>query len=225
MLLLFDIDGTLLHGHGAREHARVLIRALSEAYGVEIPLDAVRRAGPWGKTDRLIAREVLREAGVGDSAVDAGPQQWTTRVCELYEAADLADLREAVAPGAVDALAWAVEGGHTIGLVTGNLEPVARRKLRAAGLGRWFDHAPGGFGSDAEARAELVPLARERAGGVARRQTLVIGDAPGDVACALADEVRCVAVRGHFGDAELEGAAAVIGSLAELPGAVEGLCA
>lgn len=224
MLLLFDIDGTLLHGHGAREHARVLLDALSEAYGVELRRDAVRRVGPWGKTDRQIAREVLRAAGLGDDAVDAGPD-WTARVAELYERAELGDLREAVAPGAEAALAWAAGAGHALGLVTGNIERVARRKLAAAGLGEWFATAPGGFGSDAEVRAELVPLARARAGGVPRAETLVIGDAPGDVACARADGVECVAVSGHFAPAELDGAVAVIGSLAELPRVVEGLCA
>ena len=223
MLLLFDIDGTLLRGHGAREHARVLLEALAEAYGLELPGDAVRRVGPWGKTDRQIAREVLRAAGLGDDAVDAGPD-WTERVANLYEQAELGDLREAVAPGAEAALAWAAGAGHVLGLVTGNIEPVARRKLAAAGLGEWFATAPGGFGSDAEVRAHLVPLARSRAGGVPRDETLVIGDAPGDVACARADGVACVAVSGHFTATDLEGAVAVIRELSELPGIVEGLC-
>ena len=224
MLLLFDIDGTLLH-HGAREHARALIQALREAYAVELPDDAVTRVGPYGKTDARIAREVLREAGLSDDEVDARADGWPHRVCELYEAADLSDLAGAVAPGANGALEWATTEGHALGLVTGNLEPVARLKLRSAGLGEWFATAPGGFGSDAEARAELVPLARARAGGVPRAETLVIGDAPGDIACAAADGVPCIAITTHFAAADLGGAAAVIGDLGELPAAVAGLSA
>ena len=223
MLLLFDIDGTLLRGHGAREHARALIAALREAYGVELADDVVKRVGPWGKTDRLIAREVLRLAGLADDAIDDRADAWPPRVCELYAQAELGDLAAAVAPGVPEALAWAEESSHMLGLVTGNLEPVARMKLRAAGLGEWFDTAPGGFGSDAEARAELVPLARVRAGGAAREDTVVIGDAPGDVACALADGVRCIGVTTHFAAADLEGAVAVIADMRELPRAVRGL--
>lgn len=165
---------------------------------------------------------MLRAAGVADAVIDERAGTWHARACELYAAADLSALAAAAAPGARRTLAWAREAGHTLGLVTGNLEPVARRKLAAAGLGEWFDRAPGGFGSDAEARAALVPLARDRAGGVSRSDTLVIGDAPGDVACALADHVRCVAVASHFAAEELAGAAALIAGLGELPGVIAG---
>lgn len=222
-LLLFDIDGTLLHLHGAREHARALLQALSEAHGVELATDAVWKVGPWGKTDRLIAREVLAAAGVPDARIDAAGTAWMDRVAELYAGADLADLPAAVAPGAREGLDWSASEGHTIGLLTGNIEAVARLKLRAAGLGEWFDDAPGGFGSDAEARAELVPLARRRAGGQARERTVVIGDAPGDIACALAGGVHSVGVTGRFGPDELTGATALITRLDELPGAVGAL--
>ena len=223
MLLLFDIDGTLLRGGSAREHARALIQALRECYGVDLPDDAVTRVGPWGKTDDLIAREVLRAAGLSDEAVHARSGAWHDRVCDLYAQADLSDLAGAAAPGAREALEWACAEGHALGLVTGNLEPVARRKLGAAGLGEWFESAPGGFGSDAEERARLVPLARERAGGAAREETVVIGDAPGDIACARADGVRCVAVTSHFGPGELAGAHAIVADLGELPGVLAGL--
>lgn len=47
-------------------------------------------------------------------------------------------------------------------------------------------------------------------------------DAPGDVACARADGVRCVAVTGHFGPQQLDGAQALIAALDELPGVVGG---
>jgi phosphoglycolate phosphatase-like HAD superfamily hydrolase len=222
LLLLFDIDGTLLH-RGAAVHARALIEALRESYTVELPDDAVTRVGPWGKTDGQIAREVLHAAGLDDAAVDAGAVGWPQRATELYAAAELSDLRDAMAPGAREALDWAVGAGHTLGLVTGNLEPIARRKLAAAGLGERFEGCPGGFGSDAEARAELVPIARRRAGDWPRERALVIGDAPGDVACARADGVRCIAVAGHFGASDLAGAAAVIPGLTALPAAIEAL--
>ena len=98
-----------------------------------------------------------------------------------------------------------------LALVTGNYEPVARLKLKRAGLGRYFPAGQGAFGSDAEDRAALPGIARRRAGtaGVSfsRHQTIVIGDTPRDIACARADGVRCFAVAtGPFGAEELRDA-------------------
>ncbi len=47
-----------------------------------------------------------------------------------------------------------------IGLVTGNLEPIARGKMQTAGLNHFF--RVGGFGSDDINRANLVRLAIKR---------------------------------------------------------------
>lgn len=161
LLLLWDIDGTLLQYGGAREHAAALVQALNELYGLELPADAVQRIGPMGKTDRQIAREVLSAAGV-----DREPgEEWIARVWELYRQADLGRLRQGAMDGAVDALRWAKDAGHVNALLTGNIEPVAHHKLEAAGLADWFERGQGAFGSDAEDRRELVPIARERAGG------------------------------------------------------------
>jgi phosphoglycolate phosphatase len=216
LLLLWDIDGTLLQYGGAREHAAALIQALEELYGIELPDDAVQRVRPMGKTDRQIAREVLADAGVEAIPGD----DWVARVWELYREADLGRLRQGAMEGAQETLAWAVEAGHVNALLTGNIEPVAHHKLAAAGLGRWFAAGQGAFGSDAEDRRELVPVARQRAGGWPRERTVVIGDAPGDVACALADGGNGVALLGHFGADELDGAHVLVERLTELPRAL-----
>ena len=83
---------------------------------------------------------------------------------------------------------------HDLGLVTGNFEPIARLKLNRAGIGHYFEPGHGGFGSDNEDRAALPALARKRAGGYPREQTVVIGDTPRDIACARADGVHVIAV-------------------------------
>jgi phosphoglycolate phosphatase len=219
LLLLWDIDGTLLQYGSAREHAAALIQALSEIYGLQLPVDAVQRVRPMGKTDRRIAREVLADAGVA-----AAPEaDWVARVWEIYQQADLGRLRQGAMPGAAQALRWAVDAGHVNALLTGNLEPVAHHKLAAAGLGHWFERGQGAFGSDAEDRRELVPVARRRAGGWPSERTVVIGDAPGDVECALAGGALPVALLGHFGRDELAGAELFVESLADLGEALGGL--
>ena len=118
-----------------------------------------------------------------------------------------------------------------LSLVTGNVEGVARLKLRAAGIGSYFDSGQGGFGSDSPDRADLPPVARARAGRAwsgdapwPRERTVVIGDTPRDIACARADGVRVVAVpTGPFAAGDLAGADVLIDSLHELPAALAGL--
>jgi phosphoglycolate phosphatase-like HAD superfamily hydrolase len=215
LLLLWDIDGTLLQYGGAREHAAALIQALNELHGAALPPDAVTRNRPMGKTDRRIARELLGGADPGE--------KWIARVWELYQEADLGRLRQGAMPGAEEALRRARAAGHVNALLTGNIEPVAHHKLAAAGLGEWFERGQGAFGSDAEDRRELVPIARERAGGWPAERTVVIGDAPGDVECALAGGAIAVALLGHFDRAELDGAHVFIERLTGLEEALAGL--
>src|SRR3954452_7397076 len=218
LLLLWDIDGTLLSYGGAREHADALVQALRELSGLDLPDDAVQQVGPWGKTDQRIVREVLA-AGGAELAPDSA---WIERAWEIYRAADLSRLAGGAMPGAMEALRWAADAGHVNALLTGNIEPIAHHKLAAAGLGRWFERGQGAFGSDAEDRRELVPIARRRAGGWPSQRTVVIGDAPGDVECALAGGAVPVALLGHFGREELAGAAIFIERLTDLGKALAG---
>ncbi|TFG64163.1 MAG: hydrolase, partial [Gemmatimonadales bacterium] len=81
--------------------------------------------------------------------------------------------------------------------VTGNLEEGARLKLTAAGCANRF--AFGGFGSDAELREDLPPVALARAAAQFGRafpakEAVVIGDTPQDIRCARATGARVLAV-------------------------------
>ncbi len=187
-------------------------------HGVELDGVPVEAAG---RTDAAIARDLLRQAGVADAAIDARAQVVAEETALAYEALCPPDLSARVAPGipeALDALGAAPEA-YRFSLVTGNLEPIARRKLAAAGIGHHFPAGQGGFGSDAEDRGKLPAIARERAGGWPRERTVVIGDTPRDIACARADGVRVVAVAtGPFAIAALADADAVVdGARALLP--------
>jgi phosphoglycolate phosphatase len=180
------------------------------AHGVELDGLEVEVAG---RTDAAIARDLLRAAGIADAAIDAHAEAVAREVVAAYEELCPPDLSEFVAPGvteALDALAGEPER-YRLALVTGNLEPVARRKLAAAGIGHYFEPGQGGFGSDSEHRGELPGVARARAGGWSRERTVVIGDTPRDIACARADGVRVVAVAtGSYSAAELAEADAVV---------------
>lgn len=222
MLLLFDIDGTLLL-RAFVEHRHALAEAVHRVWGATDPGPSAVPAA--GRTDGEIAREICLLGGIGAAEIDAGGEEFRIACAEAYARRSPPDLRDHVAPGVVDTLeAFAVRPGIILSLVTGNLEAVARLKLHRSGLDRFFAAGQGAFGSDAEDRTELPAIARRRAGALdgdrpyPRRLTIVIGDTPNDIACARADGVRCVAVAtGPYAADALSGADAVVASAAELP--------
>jgi phosphoglycolate phosphatase len=206
-LLLWDIDGTLLL-KASREHGEALHAAIRRVYRVQIPQAHVEAAG---RTDFAIARSILTLAGVSAERVDERLGDLRAAAVEEYARRVPSDLSERVAPHVPEVLdTLAQRGDVRHSLVTGNLEPIARMKLRAAGIGHHFANGQGGFGSDSEDRAELPGIARRRAGNHAQDDTIVIGDTPRDIACARADGVRVIAVTtGPFDAEALRGADAV----------------
>jgi len=227
MLLLFDIDGTLLQRASAA-HAEALREALHRVHHVHV--DPPRPSqDAAGRTDGEIARLLLLDAGVSAERIDERRDDVREQCCRLFAELCPPDLSDRVVAGMPELLEWAhAQDGVRLSLVTGNFEPVARLKLRRAGIGHWFEAGQGGFGSDAEDRAMLPPIARRRAGETgspwAREQTLVIGDTPRDIACAHADGVRCVAVcTGPYGAAELTAADAIALDSGQLRGTLSGL--
>jgi phosphoglycolate phosphatase len=210
-LLLFDIDGTLLH-RATAEHAEALHLALREVHGIDVRASARSSLSPAGRTDGEIARALLLNSGVSARRIDERAVDVRMACCEAYARLVPPDLSDKVLPGIPELLSEL--DGHDnvrLSLVTGNFEPVARLKLGHGRIGVHFPRGQGGFGSDAEDRAMLPHIARKRAGhdGIAfpRTRTIVIGDTPRDIACARADDVRCYAVAtGPFGVDELTAA-------------------
>jgi phosphoglycolate phosphatase len=213
-LLLFDIDGTLVRGGNGKVSFRT---ALEGRFGTAGPIDA------WdfsGKTDPQIARELLREAGLGDEEIDPGlADLWPPYLEGL--ARELEARPMTVLPGVealLDGLSpLAARGEVGLGLVTGNLQVGAALKLRSVGLEGVFlvgDGPLGAFGSDHEDRVALPPVALERARGrlghpFVAEGAVIIGDTPRDVACGRAHGMRTVAVAtGRFSREHLEGTGA-----------------
>ena len=88
--------------------------------------------------------------------------------------------------------------GVVQGIVTGDLEPVARRKVRAAGLGPPLRFDVGGFGTDHIERAELVAIAMRRAAdaglGINPERVWIIGDTHRDLASTRPTECAAALV-------------------------------
>jgi phosphoglycolate phosphatase len=224
VLLLFDIDGTLLDS-ATDAHRVALDVAIKEVHRVDVA-GLRAKVGPAGRTDGEIARLILLDLGVSALRIDERADAVREACSRVYAEICPPDLSSHVVPGMPAVLEWAAgRDGTALGLVTGNFETIGRLKLARAGLGKWFGSAPGAFGSDSEDRAALPAIARRRAGHAARAETIVIGDTPRDIACARADGVRCVAVTtGQYGPEDLGGADAVATNTDELQALLSDMC-
>jgi phosphoglycolate phosphatase len=223
-LLLWDVDGTLVHTGGAG--AAVFDMALQLVVGRR-PHARIRMSG---KTDPQIVREYLDEMGLPgpDDVVQA-----VLRVAaeQLALAADRGDLATGAAcPGVADLLAALAADPRVLStLVTGNIAPNALVKVAAFGLDRWLDLSVGAYGSDEADRNLLVPLALGRLQSetgvrLDPQDVWVIGDTPRDLECARAADVRCLLVAtGRYDFAELDslGADVVLQNLSDTDAVVK----
>ncbi len=220
MLVLFDIDGTLLKGT-TQPVGEAMRAALKEVHGVDTKVIRTQIATA-GRTDGEIARAILLNAGVSTARIDALAASVRDSCCRASARLLPDDLSRAVLPGVRELLDWLTEQEHVkLGLLTGNYQPIAQLKLTRAGIGGAFPLGQGAFGSDAEDRTALPAIARRRAGTVEasypRRETIVIGDTPRDISCARADGLRCAAVAsGPFTSDALASADAVARHAVEL---------
>ena len=214
LLALFDVDGTLFLTHDPLSE-EALRETLDERYGVSLGPAAVDRVDHRGRTALSIARELLRGAGLADSAIDGQLRAWCARFAaryvELLAGADTSGWE--AAPGAETALSRLRDAGVGLALLTGNPEPVARARMERLGLACLFPPRQGAFGCDAEERADLIELARERAGGRPAADTVAIGDTERDVEGARRSGIRSIAIRSPRVAGSLAGADAVCADL------------
>ncbi len=224
-ILLWDIDGTLIKTSGAG--LRAMTRAVAQAPAAFEALKGMRLDG---QTDYKIARALCaatrhREAPhqplehhasqVQRPEMDAVLEQYLTLLEAILETPDGYE----VLPG-VQQLLDVLEPHAVHALGTGNLERGARLKLTPGAL--WARFRYGGFGSDAEDRADVLRAAWRKAQAhhgrtVAVEEFVVVGDTPRDVDAAHAVGMACVAVAtGRYTVADLtaHGADDVLDSLA-----------
>ena len=207
LLILFDIDGTLLRSGGAGPRSMAL--AMRELHPPRHPGDEVdhERLDTAGWLDPLIWRAMLDQ--IGREADDGGHEAFRRTYGEI-----LARIIEEERPvyaleGAGAAARW-VHEHPTLesALLTGNYPETGRLKIEAAGLDP--DHFRfGAWGSEATLRRGLPPLAIRRAAeelglDVEPHQTVIVGDTPADIDCAHHNGCRVIAVAtGRFTEDQL----------------------
>lgn len=195
-VILWDIDGTLLHSRRHGSFRDYMAPAMLRVFGTKGRLDEMVVSG---MTDLQIFVESLRDEGFTAEQVRGRLPELTSLFLEGMERmAAEGELFEAL-PGARAALeVLEREPRYLNSLLTGNVEPAARLKLRLVGLDGFF-RLPGAFGDLSHDRRDLPAVARERISRQLGRdfnpeQMIVIGDTPNDIACARHFGARAVAV-------------------------------
>ena len=214
-LVLFDVDKTLFMTSDPLM-GRATTDAIEAVWGIRLPQDAIRSVNHPGQTATRITRELLRADGLTDDEISPLLGNWCAEASKRYLALlDDADTSHwAAAEGAAEVLPQIEHRA----LLTGNPEPVARARMERIGLAELFPPGQGAFGCEAEARADLIAIARRKAGDWPSEDTVAVGDTPADVQGARAADIKVVG----FG-AGLEDADAVIERMAELPAALQKL--
>jgi phosphoglycolate phosphatase len=202
MLVLFDIDGTLITSRseaddgGSRDGVGMvsMIEAGRTLYGPAFNLDGIEIAG---RLDCLIWRDAAQRHGVVDA--EAEHCRFRAEYGRVLQSRLAGGASVRLLPGAGELVhTLARIEAVTLGLLTGNYPETGRMKLEAAGLDVSV-FAVGAWGCDGRSRRDLPPVAmhahRERSQSELEPQRVVIiGDTPHDIDCARAHGCRSIGV-------------------------------
>jgi phosphoglycolate phosphatase len=189
-LLLFDIDGTLIHSGGAGVHA--LKSAFKERFSITDDLHGIEIAG---MTDSGIVVSILNKHKI--PATNENVSAFLDSYVHFLSL-ELPRRKGKLLPGVLELLRRLKSRPHLVlALLTGNVSRGAQLKLEHYGVWHFFEF--GAFADDHRDRNRLGPFARARASEKHGREFSaseidVIGDTPRDIACGKALGARTVAV-------------------------------
>jgi phosphoglycolate phosphatase len=198
-LVLFDIDGTLVHTGGAG------VKAFARTFATEFSMaDHFERLKFAGRTDYSLVREFF-----GLNQIAPTPENFERFFDRYVFWLDhiLRDCKTELCPGVWEFIRDLQELARPplLGLLTGNIRLGAEIKLRHFKL--WDVFQTGGFANDHEDRDQIAAVARQRGSRILGEElrgdeVLVIGDTPLDIRCARAIGAKALAVA--TGGAKLE---------------------
>jgi phosphoglycolate phosphatase-like HAD superfamily hydrolase len=204
-LVLFDIDKTLIQG--AKSHRVAFSEAFKKVYGVDTAIDVINHAG---MTDQQIIIEVLKKNGLKEEVIKSKIRQCTEVMVGCFEK-NVGKEEIIVLDGVRELLEELNKHNFLMGLVTGNLEPIARGKLMKVNLNHYFKF--GGFGNEDINRTNLVKLAikkaKENFAFESDNNIFLFGDTPRDINAGKESGVITVGVAtGIHSEKELKNAGA-----------------
>ncbi|OGI15933.1 hypothetical protein A3K63_01085 [Candidatus Micrarchaeota archaeon RBG_16_49_10] len=201
-LVLFDVDGTLVN--------RFRVGEESFPYAIKLVFGIDTNPPGWefsGWTDRGIIFETLKRKGVTRELTEKRLPDIFRNMRNYARMNINRDDDFRLLPNVKRLLEELDRNNVKIGLLTGNLEEVARIKLKKFGVEHHFK--AGGFGSYSEKRSELAPVAisqaEERFGvKFQKKDIFIIGDTPCDIEVGKANGLKTISVcTGIFRKSEL----------------------
>lgn len=204
---LFDIDNTLLKT--SRSHIAAFSKAFKKVYKINTTIDIINY---HGMTDQQIIIEVLKKNNLNQRFIESKIKDCMGLMAEFF--IKTLEGEAVIALDGVKKLLSTLQKNNIImGLVTGNLEQIARAKLKKVGLNYHFKI--GGFGSDDIDRTNLVKLVVKRAndqhGLILNNNIFLFGDAPQDMRAAKTAGIKAVGVAtGIYSKSKLKEAGADI---------------
>ncbi len=190
-LILFDIDKTLLKSVRAKDTI-AYPAAFQKVYGVEATIDLAK---VQGLTDQQIIIDTMKAKGLDETVIRSKMNECMREMVMVYSNVVHSDHIE-VFNGIPELLAELQSRKVLLGLVTGNLEPIARATLKKVDLEHYFPI--GGFGSDHIDRTVLVQIAIRRAQDKCNfpkdGSVIYCGDAPQDMLAGKKAGIRTIGV-------------------------------
>jgi phosphoglycolate phosphatase-like HAD superfamily hydrolase len=190
-LVLFDIDGTLVHT--GRAGSRAFGKTIASEFNAPESVEKVRFGG---RTDPSLARELF-----GLNGIPATPENFRRFFGSYVFWLDhlVANTNGQICRGVPEFIRdlQALSNPPMLGLLTGNIRLGAEIKLRRYGL--WEHFETGGFADDSEDRNHIAAAALERGRrllgeNLRGEEILVVGDTPHDVRCGKHIGAKVLAV-------------------------------
>ena len=196
LLVLFDIDGTLVRKAGPH-HGQALVDAVRLVTGRRTTTEGIP---VFGMLDGDILTLMMAAAGLSRRSIARHMPAIQATAARLYRQS-CPDLTARVIPGVRPLLRQLARRGAPCGLVTGNLTRIGWHKVDRARLRHHFRF--GAFADMGSTRTELarLALAEAKRKGWLRPGTsaVLIGDTANDIEAARANGIVSVAVAtGHY---------------------------
>lgn len=201
-LVLFDVDGTLVSTDVFRHHKKAFAEAFRCVYSTETTIDTITH---YGMTDKKIIISVLKKFGLDRNRIEEKIDLAMGYMIKYFEK-QISSEKIVPLPGVLELIKTLTKKNIMLGLVTGNIENIARTKLEKASIYKYFKL--GGFGNEDTVRSNLVKLAINRAeelGLVGNKSVFVVGDTPEDIKSGKNAGVKTIAVAtGNYSRKELK---------------------
>ena len=190
-LILFDIDRTLIKGSEVKDTI-AFPEAFKKVYGVDTTIEIINH---HGMTDQQIIIEVLKKNGINEQEIKFKIEECMKVMVDSFNGF-IGNENIVSLEGVQELLEELNKNGFLMGLVTGNLEAIARGKIKKAGINHYFK--VGGFGNDDINRTNLVKLAIKRAKEnflfKSNNDVFLIGDAPQDMKAGKEAGIKTIGV-------------------------------